>query len=210
LKQSQSLATELQTRQEELTETNARLEQQARTLQASEERLRQQQEELQQTNEELEEKAELLVRQNMEVEKKNREIEQARTSLEEKAEQLALTSKYKSEFLANMSHELRTPLNSLLILSKLLSQNPDSNLSDKQVEFAKTIFSSGSDLLELINEILDLSKIESGTMDVDVRVVHFNELQDYVQRTFKQLAVDKGLGFDVHLGARLPEAIDTD
>jgi HAMP domain-containing protein/signal transduction histidine kinase/DNA-binding response OmpR family regulator len=210
LKQSQSLATELQTGQRELTETNTRLEQQARTLQVSEERLKQQQEELQQTNEELEEKAELLAKQNHEVEKKNQEIELARTSLQEKAEQLEITSKYKSEFLANMSHELRTPLNSLLILSKILSQNPEGNLSDKQTEFARTIFSSGSDLLELINEILDLSKIESGTMDVDVRPVPLGELQSYVERTFKQMAVDKGLGFDVHLDPALPAAILTD
>ena len=210
LKQSQSLAGELQTGQRELTETNTQLEQQTRTLQLSEERLQQQQEELQQTNEELEEKAELMARQNREVENKNREIDRARASLEEKAEQLALTSKYKSEFLANMSHELRTPLNSLLILSKLLSQNPEHNLTDKQVEFAKTIFSSGSDLLDLISEILDLSKIESGTMAVDVRAVPFAELQDYVQRTFKPLAIDKGLVFDVHLGDALPGAIDTD
>ena len=127
-----------------------------------------------------------------EVESKNREIEQARHALEEKAEQLALTSKYKSEFLANMSHELRTPLNSLLILSKLLAENPDGNLTDKQVEFAKTIHSSGSDLLALINDILDLSKIESGTMDVDVEPVPFGELQDYVERTFRQVADEQG------------------
>jgi len=210
LKQSQSLAVELQTRQQELTETNAQLEQQARTLQASEERLKLQQEELQQTNEELEEKAELLVRQNMEVEKKNREIEQARTSIEEKAEQLAITSKYKSEFLANMSHELRTPLNSLLILSRLLAENTDGNLSDKQVEFAKTIHSSGADLLELINDILDLTKIESGMMDVDVKPVDFAELQTYVERSFREVALTKGLQFETRLGSDLPPAIDTD
>jgi HAMP domain-containing protein/CheY-like chemotaxis protein/signal transduction histidine kinase len=210
LKQSQSLAGELQTRQQELTETNVQLEQQARTLQMSEERLKQQQEELQQTNEELEEKAELLARQNREVENKNKEIDLARASLEDKAEQLALTSKYKSEFLANMSHELRTPLNSLLILSKLLSQNADNNLTEKQVEFARTIHSSGADLLELINEILDLSKIESGTMDVDVKPVPFAELQDYVDRTFRQVAVGKGLTFDVQLASTLPPAIETD
>jgi signal transduction histidine kinase/CheY-like chemotaxis protein/HAMP domain-containing protein len=210
LKQSQSLAIELQTRQRELTETNTQLEQQARTLQLSEERLKLQQEELQQTNEELEEKAELLSKQNREVEKKNQEIELARTSIEEKAEQLALTSKYKSEFLANMSHELRTPLNSLLILSKLLSQNTEGNLTDKQTEFARTIFSSGSDLLELINEILDLSKIESGMMDVDVRAVPLDQLQDYVERTFRQIAVDKGLAFEVGVAPEVAPSIVTD
>ncbi|CAN5728527.1 HAMP domain-containing protein [soil metagenome] len=210
LEQSQSLAVELQTRQEELTETNARLEEQARTLQASEERLKQQQEELQQTNEELEEKAELLVKQNVEVEKKNREIDQARMAVEEKAEQLALTSKYKSEFLANMSHELRTPLNSLLILSKLLAQNPEGNLTSKQVEFAHTIHSSGSDLLDLINEILDLSKIESGTMNVDARPVPFVDLKDYVERSFTEIAVSKGLEFRTVLAPNLPPAMETD
>jgi signal transduction histidine kinase/HAMP domain-containing protein/DNA-binding response OmpR family regulator len=208
--QSQTLAAELQTRQEELTATNAQLEQQARTLQASEERLRQQQEELQQTNEELEEKAELLVRQNLEVEKKNSEIEMARLSLEEKAEQLALTSKYKSEFLANMSHELRTPLNSLLILSKLLATNEAGNLTDKQVEFARTIHSSGADLLELINEILDLAKIESGTMDVDVRPVDFSDVKDYVERNFRELASTKGLTLTADIKDGLPRVIDTD
>jgi PAS domain S-box-containing protein len=210
LKQSQSLAGELQAGQRELTETNTQLEQQARTLQMSEERLQQQREELQQTNEELEEKAELMAKQNREVENKNQEIDVARVALEEKAEQLALTSKYKSEFLANMSHELRTPLNSLLILSKLLSQNAENNLTEKQVEFAKTIFSSGSDLLDLISEILDLSKIESGTMDVDVTAVPFVDLQEYVQRTFNQIAVDKGLDFDVQVGGTLPRTIQTD
>ncbi len=212
LEQSQSLAAELQTRQQELTETNARLEQQARTLQASEERLKQQQEELQQTNEELEEKAELLARQNAEVEKKNKEIEQARTSLEEKAEQLALTSKYKSEFLANMSHELRTPLNSLLILSQLLAQNGDGNLTGKQVEFARTIHSSGADLLELINEILDLSKIESGTMDVGRQAASCStDLQAYVDRTFRAGGARRKGWLHGRASRRtLPAAIDTD
>ncbi|MGI8784746.1 MAG: HAMP domain-containing protein [Acidobacteriota bacterium] len=210
LKQSQGLAEELQTRQTMLTETNERLEEQARTLQNSEERLKQQQEELQQTNEELEEKAELLSRRNTEVEQKNHQIEMARQSLEDKAEQLTVTSKYKSEFLANMSHELRTPLNSLLILSKLLSENADGNLSAKQVEFATTIHSSGSDLLDLINEILDLTKIESGMMSVDVSAVRFVELQHYVEKSFRQVAQDKSLAFSIDLDPALPSAIHTD
>ncbi|HUJ15826.1 MAG TPA: response regulator, partial [Thermoanaerobaculia bacterium] len=210
LAQSQSLAEELQAQQEELTETNKRLEQQAKSLQASEELLKTQQEELQQTNEELEEKARLLTAQNEEVEQKNREVETAKRQLEEKAHQLALTSKYKSEFLANMSHELRTPLNSLLILAKLLSDNPDRNLSDKQVEFARTIHSSGQDLLTLINDILDLSKIESGMMTISLGDVSFRDLADYMQRTFGQIAQDKRLEFHAELEPNLPASVHTD
>jgi signal transduction histidine kinase/CheY-like chemotaxis protein/HAMP domain-containing protein len=182
LKQSQSLAIELGSRQEEL----------------------------QKTNKELQEKAGLLAHQNQEVERKNREVEQARQALEEKAKQLALTSKYKSEFLANMSHELRTPLNSLLILSDQLSKNPDGNLSPKQTEFAKTIHSSGNDLLMLINDILDLSKIESGTVVVDVGEVPLADLHNYVERTFRHVAEAKSVDFQLQLAPELPKSIFTD
>jgi HAMP domain-containing protein/CheY-like chemotaxis protein/signal transduction histidine kinase len=210
LVQSQSLAEELQAQQEELTETNKRLEQQAKSLQASEELLKTQQEELQQTNEELEEKARLLQTQNEEVERKNREVENAKRQLEEKARQLALTSKYKSEFLANMSHELRTPLNSLLILAKLLAENPDSNLTEKQVEFARTIHSSGVDLLTLINDILDLSKIESGMMTISLGDLPFTEVAESMDKTFRQVANDKRLDFNIDLDPSLPKSIHTD
>ena len=182
LKQSQSLAMELQNRQQEL----------------------------QQTNEELQEKARLLAHQNVEVEQKNQEVEQARQALEEKAEQLALTSKYKSEFLANMSHELRTPLNSLLILSDQLSKNPDGNLSPKQTEYAKTIHSSGNDLLMLINDILDLSKIESGTVVLDIGDLRFTDIHSYVERTFRHVAEAKGVDFAVEVDPALPRTLTTD
>ncbi len=210
LKQSQSLTGELQSQQEELKTTNDRLEQQAATLRQSEELLRQQQDTLQRTNDELEEKARLLEIQKREVEAKNREVSVAKSALEEKAEQLSLTSRYKSQFLANMSHELRTPLNSLLILSKLLTENPDGNLSDKQREFAKTIHAAGSDLLALINDILDLSKIESGTVSLEVSSVGFEDLVDHLERTFRQIAEERQLDFHVEIDPALPTAVRTD
>jgi CheY-like chemotaxis protein/signal transduction histidine kinase/HAMP domain-containing protein len=166
--------------------------------------------ELQQTNQELAEKARLLSEQNIEVERKNTEVEQAKLALEDKATQLALSSKYKSEFLANMSHELRTPLNSLLILAQQLGDNPEGNLSNKQVEFAKTIYGSGSDLLTLINDILDLSKIESGTVTLEVSEYRFQNLRNYVERTFRHMAEAKKLGFAVELSNSLPPSVMTD
>ncbi|MDX6694635.1 MAG: hypothetical protein QOF02_2238 [Blastocatellia bacterium] len=210
LQQSQSLASELQSQQDELKKTNERLEQQAESLRESEELLKRQQEELQQTNEELQEKATLLAKQKAEVEAKNAEVEEARWAMEEKAEQLALTSKYKSEFLANMSHELRTPLNSMLILSRQLAENADDNLSSKQVQFAETSHSSGADLLSLINDILDLSKIESGMMAIDVSEVAFDGVLEQLDRSFHQVAQDKGLEFVLEHGDNLPSSMETD
>jgi HAMP domain-containing protein/signal transduction histidine kinase/CheY-like chemotaxis protein len=196
LQQSQSLTQELQSQSNELT---------------------QQQDELKRSNSalekqalELEEKARLLAEQNTKVEVKNREVEQARASLEEKAEQLSMISKYKSEFLANMSHELRTPLNSLLILAKLLSDNPELNLTDKQVEYAKTIYASGGDLLTLINEILDLSKVEAGKMPVEPRDIRLPEITEFVDRSFRPLADQKQLAFTAEVGPGLPAQIHTD
>ncbi|MEW6272678.1 MAG: HAMP domain-containing protein [Thermodesulfobacteriota bacterium] len=191
-------------------EANSRTEDLLKQSQSLAQELQSQQKELQETNQKLEEKAELLAERNFEVERKNQEVEQARQALEEKATQLALTSKYKSEFLANMSHELRTPLNSLLILSDQLSRNPDGNLSPKQMEFAKTIHSSGNDLLTLINDILDLSKIESGTVSVDVGELRFADLREYVERTFRHVADSRGLEFAITLDPELPPTLRTD
>jgi HAMP domain-containing protein/signal transduction histidine kinase/DNA-binding response OmpR family regulator len=182
LKQSQQLAAELQTQQREL----------------------------QQTNEQLEQKAQQLAERNVEVERKNQEIELARRAVEEKAAELALTSKYKSEFLANMSHELRTPLNSILILGQQLADNPDKNLTGKQVEFARTIHGAGTDLLNLISDILDLSKIESGTVTVDAEDIFFTNVVEMVARPFRHEADNRQLSFDVHIDPNLPRNIVTD
>jgi CheY-like chemotaxis protein/signal transduction histidine kinase/HAMP domain-containing protein len=172
--------------------------------------LQTQQKELQQTNEELGLKAKLLAQQNAEVERKNREIEQARRAVEEKAAELALTSRYKSEFLANMSHELRTPLNSILILGQQLADNAEGNLSKKQVEFAATIHGAGTDLLNLISDILDLSKIESGTVTVESEELGFAQLRDMVERNFAHEAERRKLGFVTHVDPALGSMITTD
>jgi HAMP domain-containing protein/CheY-like chemotaxis protein/signal transduction histidine kinase len=182
LKQSQQLATELQTQQKEL----------------------------QQTNEQLGQKAQQLAEQNAEVERKNQEIEQARRALEDKAKELALTSKYKSEFLANMSHELRTPLNSILVLGQQLTDNPDGNLTPRQVEYARTIHGAGTDLLNLISDILDLSKIESGTVSVEAEEVFFGSLLDMLARPFRHEAENRKVSFEVEAGSDLPRSLVTD
>ncbi|WP_435644656.1 HAMP domain-containing protein [Streptomyces sp. H49] len=189
LKQSQELTEQLRERSEEL-------ENRQKALQAS--------------NAELEEKAELLARQNRDIEVKNTEIEEARQVLEERAEQLAVSMRYKSEFLANMSHELRTPLNSLLILAKLLADNAEGNLSPKQVEFAETIHGAGSDLLQLINDILDLAKVEAGKMDVSPTRIALVQLVDYVEATFRPLTAEKGLDLSVRVSPELPATLHTD
>ncbi|WP_222705516.1 HAMP domain-containing protein [Terriglobus albidus] len=182
LKQSQQLATELQTQQTEL----------------------------QTTNEQLAQKAQQLAEQNAEVERKNQEIEQARRALEDKAKELALTSKYKSEFLANMSHELRTPLNSILVLGQQLTDNPDGNLTPKQVEFARTIHGAGTDLLNLISDILDLSKIESGTVSVEAEELFFGTLLEALARPFRHEAENRRLSFDIDADSHLPRSLVTD
>ncbi|HJT14983.1 MAG TPA: response regulator, partial [Dongiaceae bacterium] len=172
--------------------------------------LQAQQRELQQTNEQLEQKAQQLAERNVEVERKNQEIDQARRAVEEKAAELALTSKYKSEFLANMSHELRTPLNSILILGQQLADNPDGNLSPKQVEFSRTIHGAGTDLLNLITDILDLSKIESGTVSVEAEEVFFSNLVDMMARPFRHEADNRKLTFETQIDPRLDRSMITD
>ena len=191
-------------------EATMRTDELLRESQSLAEELQTQQEELQQTNEQLEEKARQLTAQKVEVERKNQEVESAKRELEDKAEQLALTSRYKSEFLANMSHELRTPLNSLLILSRQLGENSAGNLDERQVQFAQTIHQAGSDLLTLINEILDLAKIESGTMHVNPAELPFRDIKEYVERSFEHVADERGLWFRVEIAADVPETIETD
>jgi signal transduction histidine kinase/DNA-binding response OmpR family regulator/HAMP domain-containing protein len=191
-------------------ETNSRTEELLAQSQSLAGELKIQQEELRRTNDELQDKALLLVKQKNEVEAKNKEIEEARRSLEEKAEQLTLTSKYKSEFLANMSHELRTPLNSLLILAQQLYENAEGNLNEKQTRYAKTIHSCGDDLLQLINDILDLSKIESGFISANISTIRFSEISSFVETTFKPISEAKNLRFKIDIQKELPQSIDTD
>jgi len=206
----QSQSEELQSQQDELRRSNLELEDQAQSLKASEELLQVQQHELQQTNAELEEKAAQLAEQNRAIEVKNTEIELARRALEERAEQLAVSSRYKSEFLANMSHELRTPLNSLLILAKLLADNPAGNLTDRQVEFSKSIHGAGADLLALISDILDLSKVEAGKMELAPATFVLADLAADVASTFRPLADQKGLALSVTVDEAAPALLDTD
>lgn len=203
LEESQRLSEELQAQQEELRTTNEELEEQAQRLTESEERLKGQQEELEVTNEELDEKNKLLERQK-------KEVERARKDIEKQANELAVAGKYKSEFLSNMSHELRTPLNSLLLLAESLAENKDGNLSDEQEQSAKIIHSSGGDLLNLINEILDLSKIEAGRTDLHVAAVSISELADGTRAAFQHLAQEKGLSLEVGVAAEAPAEIVTD
>ena len=191
-------------------ESNSRTEELLVQSQSLASELKSQQEVLKNTNEELEEKAILLANQKEEVELKNQEVEVARKALEEKADQLTLTSKYKSEFLANMSHELRTPLNSLQILANELISNRDGNLSEKQIEYAKTINSCGDDLIQLINDILDLSKIESGYISVDYNPISFSEIVRFVEATFNPISEAKHLRFNINMDEDLPELIETD
>jgi HAMP domain-containing protein/signal transduction histidine kinase/DNA-binding response OmpR family regulator len=194
-------------------EANSRTEELLTQSQSLAGELKMQQEELSRTNDELQDKALLLVKQKNEVEDKedkNKEVEEARRSLEEKAEQLQLTSKYKSEFLANMSHELRTPLNSLLILAQQLYENAEGNLNDKQVRYAKTIHSCGDDLIQLINDILDLSKIESGFISANISPVRFAEIATFVETTFKPLSEAKHLRFTIDTDTKLPLSMETD
>jgi CheY-like chemotaxis protein/signal transduction histidine kinase/CHASE3 domain sensor protein len=186
------------------------LQEQQEELQQANEEMEQGNEELQQTNEEMEEKVNLLAEQKRQMEHANREIEQAREELEKRAEQIAQGSRYKSEFLANMSHELRTPLNSLLILSKMLADNGEANLNPKQVQYAQTIYSSGNDLLELINEVLDLAKIESGSVDFDPRPLALAELRDFLEQSFRHVAQGRNLDFQIDFAPSVPETIVTD
>ncbi len=217
LQESQAMSQELQAQQEELQQSNEQMKQQQQQLEQTNteleeqtRKLEEQRGELEQANSELEEQTQKLEEQNTEVERKNREIEEARKTVEEKAEQLAITSKYKSEFLTNMSHELRTPLNSLLILAQLLADNQESNLTEKQIEYAETIHASGADLLNLINEILDLSRIESGVTTVEAGKETFANLANTLERGFRQVARDKGLTFSVRIDESLPGTIYAD
>ncbi|MFH1157209.1 MAG: response regulator [Pseudomonadota bacterium] len=210
LAKTQKQSEELQQQQEELQSANEEMEEQTQLLMASESKLKEQQEELQAANEELEEKTEYLERNKTYIEEKNKALELLRTDLEKKARDLAIASKYKSEFLANMSHELRTPLNSMLLLSRLLADNREGNLKEDQIESAAIIYNSGNDLLSLINEILDLSKIEAGKMNLSMGEIPVRDLGDVLEKTFRGITHDKGLSLDITIRDSAPSVIVSD
>ncbi|RLD90174.1 MAG: histidine kinase [Bacteroidetes bacterium] len=210
LEKTQLQARELEAQQEELRQTNEELQEQTKALKKSEEILQSQKEELKVTNEELEERSNALELQRDAIKKKNRELEQARKEIEKKAKDLEIASKYKSEFLANMSHELRTPLNSIIVLSQLMGEDKEKNLSEKQIEFVNTIHSSGMDLLDLINDILDLSKVESGKLEVNLEQLYLDDLINSTRRIFEPVIEKKGLKLITEIDEDLPEFIITD
>jgi CheY-like chemotaxis protein/signal transduction histidine kinase/HAMP domain-containing protein len=207
---TQEQSEELMTQQEELRQSNEELEEQTKALKDSEQQLQQQQEELRVTNEELKERTLALEKQRDDIRIKNSELEKAQQEVEMKARDLELASRYKSEFLANMSHELRTPLNSILVLSQILSKNKLGNLNEKQIQSAQTIYSSGNSLLSLINEVLDLSKVESGKLELNYEDVYISNFVNEVEDTFKPLASDKGLDFIISVDEQIPKSIETD
>jgi signal transduction histidine kinase/CheY-like chemotaxis protein len=210
LQQTQAQTTELQSQQAELQQRNEELQSQSEELQSQAEELQSQAEELRQTNDELEERTQDLERQKSEIRDKNLALEKTQQAIETKAQELELASRYKSEFLANMSHELRTPLNSLLILSQLLADNKSANLTDKQIEYARTIHSAGSDLLSLINDILDLSKVEAGKIEIHLEEIFITGFIETLQQKFSPVAEDKGLAFHVTVADDVPTLLKTD
>ncbi|TVT84411.1 response regulator [Pseudomonas sp. H3(2019)] len=210
LAQTQQLNEELQVQQEELKTANEELEEQSRVLKESQWHLETQQAELEQTNEQLAEQAEFLAEQRDAMDRKNGELNQVQVQLEERAQELQRSSQYKSEFLANMSHELRTPLNSSLILARLLAENPQQNLSAEQVTFAESIYSAGNDLLNLINDILDISKVEAGKLEIRPENTSVAKLVDGLRGMFEPLAAHKHLAFNVELQTDAPLTVFTD
>ena len=210
LARTQEQANELEVQQEELRQTNEELQEQTSALRISEENLQEQQEELRVTNEELEERTKALEIQRDAIRKKNKELENARKDIEKKAHDLELASQYKSEFLANMSHELRTPLNSIIVLSQLMAENKKNHLDNKELQFAQTVHSSGNDLLNLINDILDLSKVESGKIELLLERLYLNDLTPYVTDSFEEIMKSKGLALIVQVEKDVPDYIITD
>ncbi|MDR6356077.1 signal transduction histidine kinase/DNA-binding response OmpR family regulator [Pseudomonas psychrotolerans] len=210
LAETQQLNEELQVQQEELRTANEELEEQSQALKESQVHLEQQQAELEQTNEQLSEQAQELLQQRDVLDDRNNRLNEAQQLLEDRARELERASQYKSEFLANMSHELRTPLNSSLILSKLLADNPAGNLSDEQVRYAESIYSAGNDLLTLINDILDISKVEAGMLEIRPEQVSMRRLVESLKTAFEPVAQNKGVAFVVELDARMPPAFFSD